>query len=104
MHDLEVSACHKPEAKTTQMREVELALVVCEAAGQPTQDHESRQACFASQVQAKKFRLQQRTPKKFANAQGEDTEKSLDWIKAELRSLPQTGSKESAVTVTKKSN
>ena len=48
MHDLEVSACHKPEPKTTQMREVELALVVCEAAGEPTQDHESRQACFAS--------------------------------------------------------
>jgi hypothetical protein len=87
---------------------------------------------WMAKVQAKKFRLQQRsfeyetpgesketlqaaappgavvafyrTPKEFANAQGEDTERSLDWIKAELRSLPQTGSKESAVTVTKKSN
>jgi len=43
-----------------------------------------------------------RTPNEFANAVGERTEKSLDWIKAELRSLPQTGSENSAVTVTKK--
>ena len=45
-----------------------------------------------------------RTPNEFANAAGEHTEKSLNWIKAELRSLPRTGSENSAVTVTKKSD
>ena len=79
-------------------------------------------------IQAKKFRLQQRsfedetpltskeklqaavpsgasvafyqTPNDFAKAAGENTEKTLDWIKAELRSLPQAGS-ESAVALKK---
>ena len=85
---------------------------------------------WMAKIQARRFRLQQRsfeyetpgqskenlqaaappgavvafyrTPNEFANAVGERTEKSLDWIKAELRSLPQTGSENSAVTVTKK--
>jgi hypothetical protein len=81
-------------------------------------------------VQAKKFRLQQtsfedetplaskeklhaavpsgatfafyKTPQEFTNAAGERAEKSLDWIKAELRSLPQAGSDSSVAA--KKSN
>lgn len=81
-------------------------------------------------VEAKKFRLQQRsfenetpltskqklqaavpsgatsafykTPEEFTNAAGEEAEKTLDWIKGELRSLSQAGS-DSGVAA-KKSN